>query len=84
MKKIKMDMFSAIMRILVGLMLTGFSVFTFVASAEESKRCSEEVTGTVVRIEEAERRSRTDYRPVFEYEYNGQLYTINGYYERTN
>ncbi len=84
MKKIKMDMFSAVMRIIVGLILVGFSVFTLVASAEESKRCSEEVTGTVVRIEEVQRRSRTDYRPVFEYEYNGQLYSFNGYYERTN
>lgn len=84
MKRIKMDMFRAIMRLLVGLMLIGFGVFWLVDNAAQNKRCSEEVTGTVVRIEQQQVRSRTEHRPVFQYEYNGQSYTFAGYFERTN
>ncbi len=77
-------MFSAVMRIIVGLMLIGFGVFFLVTITAQNKRCSEEVTGTVVRIEKQQVRNRTEYRPVFEYEYNGQGYTFAGYFERTN
>ncbi len=84
MKKTRMDMFTAIMRLLVGLMLTGFSVWAIAADSIQKKRCSREVTGTVVRIEEQQIRSRTEYRPVFEYEYGGQVYTTAGYFDRHN
>ena len=84
MKKTRMDMFSAIMRILVGLVLIGFSVFFLVSGHMQSKRCSEEVTGTVVRLEQQQVRSRTEYRPVFEYEFGGQSYTAAGYFDRNN
>ncbi len=84
MKILRMDMPSAVLRIFVGLILTGFGIFVLVSGHMQSNRCSAEVTGTVIRIEEAQRRSRTNYRPVFEYEYNGQMYTFAGYYERNN
>ena len=84
MKRFRMNMFSAVMRLIVGLMLIGFSVFALVDLANQNKRCSEEVTGTIVQIEKVQRRSQTEYRPVFEYEYNGQLYSFNGYYDRGN
>ena len=66
MKKIRMDMFTAIIRIIVGLLLTGFSIWTLVTVHSQKSRCSEEVTGTVVRLEKQQIRSRTEYRPVFE------------------
>ena len=84
MKKFRYDMPSAVMRILVGLILMGFGVTVIVYFGIEDKRCSAEVTGTVIRIETQQIRSRTEYRPVFEYEYNGQVYTFNGYYDRSN
>ena len=84
MKRIKMDMFRAIMRLLVGLMLIGFGVFWLVDNAAQNKRCSEEVTGTVIRLDEQQRRSRTYSRPVFEYEFGGQKYTFAGYFDRNN
>lgn len=84
MKKFRYDMPSAVMRIIVGLILMGFGVTVIVYFGIEDKRCSAEVTGTVIRIETVQRRSRTEYRPVFEYEYNGQVYTFNGYYDRSN
>lgn len=82
MKKFRYDMPSAVMRIIVGLILMGFGVTVIVYFGIEDKRCSEEVTGRVVRIEEVQRRSHTEYRPVFEYEYNGEIYNFTGYYER--
>ena len=84
MKKLRMTMPSAVMRIIVGLILIGFSVFMLVTGYMQSSRCSAEVTGTVVRIETNQVRSRTKYRPVYEYEYNGQKYTFAGYYENRN
>lgn len=84
MKKIRMDMFTAIIRIIVGLLLTGFSIWTLVTVHSQTSRCSEEVTGTVVRLEEQQIRSRTEYRPVFEYEFGGQKYTFEGYFDRNN
>ena len=72
------------MRLLVGLMLTGFSIWAIAADIIQKKRCSREVTGTVVRIEEQQIRSRTEYRPVFEYEFGGQKYTFAGYFDRNN
>ena len=84
MKKIKMDMFTAIIRIIVGLMLTGFSTWALVSDISQKNRCSQEVTGTVVNIEKQQFRSRTEYRPVFEYEHNGQRYTFTGYFDRNN
>lgn len=84
MKKFRYDMPSAVMRIIVGLILMGFGVTVIVYFGIEDKRCSAEVTGTVIRIETQQIRSRTEYRPVFEYEYNGQVYTFNGYYDRSN
>lgn len=80
----KANTFTAVIRIITGLMLIGFGVFFLVDHAAQNKRCSEEVTGTVVRIEKQQVRNRTEYRPVFEYEYNGQSYTFAGYFERTN
>lgn len=82
MKKFRYDMPSAVMRIIVGLILMGFGVFMLVSGYIQNSRCSEEVTGRVVRIEEVQRRSHTEYRPVFEYEYNGEIYNFTGYYER--
>ena len=84
MKKTRMDMFSAIMRILVGLLLTGFSIWTLVTVHSQKSRCSEEVTAKVIRLEEQQIRSRTEYRPVFEYEFGGEKYTFAGYFDRNN
>ncbi len=84
MKRIKMDMFRAIMRLLVGLMLIGFSVWSLVTDISQKNKCSEEVTGTVIRLDEQQRRSRTYSRPVFEYEFGGQKYTFAGYFDRNN
>ena len=82
MKALKTDMPSAVMRIIVGLILIGFSIWAITDLTIQKNRCSEEVTGRVVRIEEVQRRSHTEYRPVFEYEYNGEIYNFTGYYER--
>ena len=84
MRTARMNMPSAVMRIFVGLILIGFSGFVLVTGYMQSQRCSAEVTGKVIRTEEMQKRSRTFYRPVFEYEYNGQVYTFAGYYERQN
>ena len=78
----KANTFTAVIRIIIGLMLIGFSVWAIADLTIQKNRCSEEVTGRVVRIEEVQRRSRTEYRPVFEYEYNGEIYSFTGYYER--
>ena len=84
MRRFKANTFTAVMRIIAGLMLMGFCIFLFVDQHMQSKRCSAEVTGTVIRIETNQVRSRTKYRPVYEYEYNGQVYTFAGYYENQN
>ena len=84
MKKLRMDMFTAIIRIIVGLLLTGFSIWTLVTVHSQKSRCSEEVTARVVRLEEQQIRNRTNYRPVFEYQYDGQIYTTAGYFDRNN
>lgn len=82
MKKFRYDMPSAVMRIFVGLILTGFGIYVISSASAQKSRCSEEVIGTVVRIEQAQIRRRTNYRPVIEYEYKGQEYTFFGYYNR--
>lgn len=84
MKKIRMDMSTAVIRILVGLMLMGFSTWALVTDISQKNRCSEEVTAKVIRLEEQQIRNRTDYRPVFEYEFGGQKYTFEGYFDRNN
>ena len=84
MKKIRMDMSTAVIRILVGLMLMGFSTWALVTDISQKNKCSEEVTAKVIRLEEQQIRNRTDYRPVFEYEFGGQKYTFEGYFDRTN
>ncbi|MBQ1903198.1 MAG: DUF3592 domain-containing protein [Ruminococcus sp.] len=84
MKKIKMDMSTAIIRIIVGLMLMGFSTWALVTDISQKNKCSEEVTAKVIRLEEQQIRNRTDYRPVFEYQYDGQIYTTAGYFDRNN
>lgn len=84
MKKIRMDMSTAIIRIIVGLLLIGFSTWALVTVISQKNRCSEEVTAKVIRLEEQQIRNRTDYRPVFEYQYDGQIYTTAGYFDRNN
>lgn len=86
MKKIRMDMSTAVIRILVGLMLMGFSTWALVTDISQKNRCSEEVTATVVRIEDKQyrNRSRTYTRAVYEYKYNGQTYTFAGYFSEYN
>ena len=84
MKKIRMDMSTAIIRIIVGLLLIGFSTWALAADISQKNKCSEEVTAKVIRLEEQQIRNRTDYRPVFEYQYDGQIYTTAGYFDRNN